>query len=467
MDMSPTGKISTEVKESEDSQSCSDNIFLFNFQSPAVPTFPPCGRTDNLPLNPNSSVPPPTKTSHFDPISSLAQMSQQLTNSTPNSMNGQQGVGAGMMSGAPFNHGMIPNDIGAMSHPQQQPQHQQQQQADGPIGPMLGSSGMDCSLGMGMGGMPPGQFNSPNNMAGAISGGPNSRSMSPRMSGPMMNYGGPGMIGPGMGPRMLGRPPMGAYNGANIQVKASAPNTIQYLPNRPQVGNSNPRGPPSIEFLQKFTNPINQVDGSKMNNQQMAPFYSNCNQMGPNGPNDMRLGGMNPHMDGGMGDGPMGPMGPMGGMPGGPSGHMMMSQNMMMRGIRQGNQGNFMRMPGPHPHPHMMNNHPFNGPGGPNDGQMFPPGGPNAQMNQMFAGGPKGSPMNAGGPPDTTQPLPPSMGQGGPPFKSQFIGPTTGDPNYAQQYHNFQQQLYAINPRSQLNNQGHGQNPNQSFFVPK
>jgi len=150
-------------------------------------------------------------------------------------------------------------------------------------------------------------------------------------------------------------------------------------------------------------------------------------------------------------------MGPMGGMPGGPSGHMMMGQGMMMRGIRQGNQGNFMRMPGP-PHPHMMSNHPFNGP---NVDGMYPPGG------QMFVGGPKGSPMNAGGPPDTTQPLPPSMGQGGPPFKSQFIGPTTGDPNYAQQYHNFQQQLYAINPRSQLNNQGHGQNPNQSFFVPK
>lgn len=64
---------------------------------------------------------------------------------------------------------------------------------------------------------------------------------------------------------------------------------------------------------------------------------------------------------------------------------------------------------------------------------------------------------------------------GGLPFKqSQFVGPTTADPNYAQQYLNFQQQLYSTNTRTQLSNQpgmpGSGlipPNPNQPFFVPK
>jgi hypothetical protein len=33
-------------------------------------------------------------------------------------------------------------------------------------------------------------------------------------------------------------------------------------------------------------------------------------------------------------------------------------------------------------------------------------------------------------------------------------GPTTADPNYAQQFHNFQQQLYATNTRSQQGGMG-------------
>jgi hypothetical protein len=60
-------------------------------------------RTDNIPLNPNQSA--ITKASHFDPISSLAQMSQQLT-SNSGSMNsgGVLGAPPGMMGN--FNHGM-------------------------------------------------------------------------------------------------------------------------------------------------------------------------------------------------------------------------------------------------------------------------------------------------------------------------------------------------------------------------
>merc|ERR1719153_744877 len=67
----------------------------------------------------------------------------------------------------------------------------------------------------------------------------------------------------------------------------------------------------------------------------------------------------------------------------------------------------------------------------------------------------KSSPMGMGGPggpsgPDPTQPLPPSgMGAPGNGFSSKNspimggLSPATTDPNYAQQYHNFQQQLYA------------------------
>lgn len=89
----------------------------------------------------------------------------------------------------------------------------------------------------------------------------------------------------------------------------------------------------------------------------------------------------------------------------------------------------------------------------------------NAQNTQMFVPGSKSSPMGLGSTPDASQPLPPSMGQANNFKNSPFIGPTTADPNYAQQFHNFQQQLYATNTRSQMNNQGMG--PNQSFFVPK
>lgn len=55
-----------------------------------APSGYPCIGPDNVPLNPNRSVVPSGgKGAHFDPISSLAQMSQQLTNSVPNSPAGQ------------------------------------------------------------------------------------------------------------------------------------------------------------------------------------------------------------------------------------------------------------------------------------------------------------------------------------------------------------------------------------------
>lgn len=104
-------------------------------------------------------------------------------------------------------------------------------------------------------------------MEGMMSGGdfPPDMNLSPKMSGGPM--GGPmGPMGPDasmMGPRMGGPGKMPPFNGANVQVKASAPNTIQYLPTRPQMPcNTGPRGPPSLDFLQRVTNPM-QMDGGK------------------------------------------------------------------------------------------------------------------------------------------------------------------------------------------------------------
>lgn len=382
------------------------------------PQFAPCSGRPDLPLNPNSNatVMSNTKPSHFDPISSLAQMSQQLsTAGVPGSLNGQQ-----MMSG--FNNNGMMNEMGG-------------QMNIGPEGQMGGQ--------MEFGGMVP-------NMGQNQYGGP--RSMSPKIGGPQMGFPGPGM------PNMRMARPMG-YNGTNIQVKPNAPNTIQYLPARPQMNNANPpRGPPSLDFLQRFTNPMGMDEmnkGGPVGNQQNMPYFPNQNNsancgMGP---------GMDPI------DGSINPMGPGNGPPMG-----MMNQNpMMMRGMRGNGGGNMMRFPGPAGvnNPCMMGNAAFNNSSNnPNMGgdhqMMF--GGPGGQQNpQMFVAGPKGSPMN--GPPNPEQM---QMMSGPPHFKQQpqqqqqqSHFPSTADPNYAQQYHNFQQQLYATNnnPRNQM-----GMGGNQAFM---
>lgn len=308
--------------------------------------------------------------------------------------------------------------------------------------------------------------------------------------------------------------PGSPYNGANIQVKASAPNTIQYLPARPQIGSNNSRAAPSIEFLARFTNPMNPMDGNKMPG--MGNFYPN--QMNPNagGPqnNDMRMGAgpMNhPHMD--MIDGNMGSVGPGGSenhmsgpMDGGPMGQgpgpaqMMMGgggQNpMMMRALRPPNHQ--MRMPhpgmmmgggGPNMQPGRGGNHMFNGPQNPNDPSMFLSGMPNSQ--QMFGSGPggmsgKGNRM-MGGMPSDGQSILPNMGGPGPGNmnannsgpnqqnfnKGQFVDPNANDSRFDESFLKFQQELYATNT-NQMNPQqpqsqppqamGNNLNQNPQFF---
>jgi len=130
-----------------------------------------------------------------------------------------------------------------------------------------------------------GQMSGPGGPPGMMMGGPPRPSLSPAGpfgpnaggGGGMQHPGGmQGMQQPGGMPRMMGpgsRAPGpnnggGPFNGANVQVKASAPNTIQYLPARPQTSAPSPRGPPSLEFLQRFTGPMsggaggNNMDGN-------------------------------------------------------------------------------------------------------------------------------------------------------------------------------------------------------------
>uniref|UniRef100_A0A8D8PVR7 Protein BCL9 homolog n=1 Tax=Cacopsylla melanoneura TaxID=428564 RepID=A0A8D8PVR7_9HEMI len=295
---------------------------------------------DHIPLNPDVNM--ERKPVHFDPISSLAQMSQQLTSAVGGSPGNMMGPGG------PHPHSRMGfNGPGGPGH-----MHMMQMNDLGMCGPDMRSSMM---MGDGIRMFGP-DMNNPM--------GPG-RSMSPKMG----SYCGPG--GPGMRPGGPGPGPGGnMYSGANVQVKANAPNTISYLPTRPQGPDPGPRGQPNLDFLQRFPNPLSNLD-SKVPTHKYQYF---------------------PNMGGGG--------------------------------------GGMCDMVNCNTPPGMM------GPRGPNPNMMYP--GPNM--------GPKGPPGLA---PDASQPLPPSMGQTN--LKnSNYIGPTTADPNYAQQFHNFQQQLYATSSRNQM-----------------
>lgn len=214
---------------------------------------------------------------------------------------------------------------------------------------------------------------------------PPDMNLSPKMGGGPMGGGMGPMGGEMMGPRMGGPGKMPPFNGANVQVKASAPNTIQYLPTRAQMQcNAGPRGPPSLDFLQRVTNPM-QMEGGKGG----VPYFP------PRGMD----------MEGGM------------------------------RGVMRA-PGGMLRMPHHYPAG-------FNSPPKMAEFQGQPPqmcGPPFRGVKGGMGGGPR---MGSG------QPLPPSMGGPGGGFKGQgFPVPSTADPTYAAQFHNFQQQLYATGSRA-------------------
>lgn len=182
--------------------------------------------------------------------------------------------------------------------------------------------------------------------------------------------------------------------GANVQVKLGAPNTIQYLPARPQNPVvAPPHRAPSLDFLQRFATPLTNLD-AKVPTQNLQYFP-------PSGPPQRA--------------------GPVMMMRGGPAG----------AGVYAGARG----LP-------------------PMDAYAGGPNGPQHGMpvGAMFQGGKGLRPASPGGGPGgevVSQPLPPTVGQTFSYKQSPFYGPTTADPNYAVQFHNFQQQLYATNTRSQ------------------
>lgn len=209
----------------------------------------------------------------------------------------------------------------------------------------------------------------------------------------------PVAVGPARGspgPRAVRTRGVPAFAGnPNVQVKASAPNTIQYLPARPQNPvAAPPHRAPSLDFLQRFATPLTNLD-AKVPTQNLQYFP-------PSGPPQQRA-------------------------------------MVMMRGP-----------------------YPGYGPNGPHPPQQQQP-----QHHPMaFPGKGPGSP---GGGDVVSQPLPPTVGQAFGSYKQgPFYGPTTADPNYAVQFHNFQQQLYATNTRSQQGaSSAAAAGPASGFFGPK
>ncbi|GBL74396.1 hypothetical protein AVEN_235362-1 [Araneus ventricosus] len=246
-------------------------------------------------------------------------------------------------------------------------------------------------------------------------------------------------------PTMMVRAP---FNSTNVQVKAGAPNTIQYLPARQQNATSVPgRG---LEFLQRYAAPLTNLDNKvPTHNLQYFPNSGGSHPPVPYG--GLGMNSNSPNMAPNMMNNPrpvnmmMGPM--MRGTSPNPSGQIFPGP--IGSGLPNVEPAMFGRPPCPSVNNQMI---PMNAMGGGQNVGMFP----NKQM-----------PLPMGGmAPDTTQPLPPSMGQSFNYKQSPFYGPTTADPNYAVQFHNFQQQLYATNTKgSQMNLQNNMTGP--GFFGTK
>ncbi|XP_065370795.1 protein BCL9 homolog isoform X2 [Calliphora vicina] len=560
-----------------------------NLERQNLQQMPPqfCRRTDNMPLNPNSNRSNQTKMSNaFDPITSLAQMSQQLTGGGVGLNSGGVGNSPNNMSGLMVGPGGV-NDInmnGLMGGPMM----------GGPVDPSMdhcnqNPNGGGGNMGMsGLGGVPgsvQGPFGPGNcNMMGGNPGPICQRLLNPKMCGPNLSGGfNPNQVGgmcmrdgpsgfPGMMPshrimnhRMSAN--FGNFNvSPNIQVKASTPNTIQYMPVRPQNNNNNNmRVPPSLEFLQRYANPqimgnsgggggpvagpgaspsdmpamngpsdLNKMPNTN-NNMGVNPnamnqmnFFGNCNQMSAMGGMGQPGGGDQDELQGGVGmmsnHDPMNIPGP----------HAPMLRG--MRPMRQGglqsgvgmNSGSRMQHPGVgNIPPNGLGNNPFPG----NDSEsldcndptngMFnnaaaaaglyqqknnkpPPmgmshGSPNINPNNGNNGplpnnnvindqnpssnpiqnsvmmGPNNSMLNSNIP-NSNNGVPggPLSGPANMGYKA-FVGPTSNDLKYAQQYHSFQQQLYATSTRNQQpggqqqppNAMSPNNNPNAGFFVNK
>uniref|UniRef100_A0A1I8Q0S1 B-cell lymphoma 9 beta-catenin binding domain-containing protein n=1 Tax=Stomoxys calcitrans TaxID=35570 RepID=A0A1I8Q0S1_STOCA len=254
-----------------------------------------CRRIDNIPLNPNCNrIGQNKNTSGFDPISSLAQMSQQLTGC---------GMGLNSIGGG---GGSLVDSGELMSHTSRASDHSidhcNQMSNANHVG-MVGPPGSRSN-----------QFPSDiNNMLCGDSGPIDQRMLNggkmclPNMPG---NYNANSMGGVGCNDIISGNRPLNRrmlpsnfdnFNiSPNIHVKMNAPNTIQYMPARSQNIN-NMRVHPGIEFFQRYSNPqimgnINTGHGlNEMPNSNMINMFGNCNQIPPTGiggfetPNDLDL----------------------------------------------------------------------------------------------------------------------------------------------------------------------------------
>lgn len=479
-------------------------------------------------------------TQNFDPISSLAQMSQQLTSCV--SSVGSPAGGINMI-------GQVPVDMNIEGH--------------SGIVPGLDSTGMVDQMNHGNLGNAPGNCHTINpNLMNTMG----QRMLSPKICGLGPGHNGvvrdgPSSVpGPGFhgilppGARMMGRMPInfGQNFSPNIQVKASTPNTIQYMPVRSQNNNnnnssnnngSNIRMPPSIEFLQRYANPqlaggasgpplghaiandgsimigpgpmnLNstneqQIQGKMGNNPNINAnggmgmnFFQNCNQMPVlDDDNTMVSGGLTGH-EIGLTQGPM-----IRGMrPQGMRQHSGLGSRMQAPpgggniGNRQHGQFNVTPDGLECSDPSAMFNNVAGAcnstPGmfsGSQQGQGKPPHhhksmASNMCQTQVAMQGPVQVPVQGQGHPvmgggggggHNNSNLLPSGGSSGPPSVGvNFVGPSSNDLKYAQQYHSFQQQLYATNTRSQqhqLQQQSSSNmlamppnlSPNPTFFVNK
>ncbi|EDW34872.1 GL18147 [Drosophila persimilis] len=511
-------------------------------------------RSDNIPLNPNSgNRPPPNKMAqNFDPISSLAQMSQQLT-SCVSSMGSPAGAGGmNMMGGAGPGPGPVDINIdhSMMSGIDSTGMDAMNaQNSCHPMNPLMNPMGQRMlNPKMCIPGAPPG-FN-PNSPNGVIREG-----LGPGpATGPVPSQGNApnfhGILPPGA--RLMGRMPVnfGSNFNPNIQVKASTPNTIQYMPVRPQNANNNNnngvgnvRMPPSLEFLQRYANPQMAAGGNvppsicpplgsdggmivgpgagpmlmntsteqqqqqnKMANNPGNPgngmgFFQNCNQLSVMeedatlAGHDMGMGigqqsmirGMRPH---GMRQHGMGPRLQA------PVGNLINRQQIQFTHTADGQLDC-----GGDPTA-IFNNAPCNS-SGPGPG-MFSSSQQSNQtkplhLKSMTSGmcqNPTGVGVGVGSTPVQAQIQAQGQGQSiiGPSNNNimsgasnstsngatgvNFVGPSSNDLKYAQQYHSFQQQLYATNTRSQQQQQMQQQqgnmiamppnlSPNPAFFVNK
>ncbi|EDX15202.1 GD24382 [Drosophila simulans] len=472
-------------------------------------------RSDNIPLNPNSgNRPPPNKmTQNFDPISSLAQMSQQLT-SCVSSMGSPAGTGGMTMMGGPgpsdinIEHGMISGLDGSGIDAINQNNCHSMNVVMNSMGPRMLNPKM-CVPG-GPNGPPGFNPNSPN--GGLRENSIGSASIPGCGSANSPNF--QGVVPPGA--RMMGRMPVnfGSNFNPNIQVKASTPNTIQYMPVRAQNTNNNNnngannvRMPPSLEFLQRYANP---QMGPVGNGSQICP-PSACDgtpgmpgmMVGP-GAGAMLMNSSGEQHQNKITNNPgasnginffqncnqMSIVDEEGGLPG-HDGSMNIGQPSMIRGMRphamRPNVMGARKQPvnrqiqfaqssdgldcANQPKTQHLKNIPSgmcqNQPGlAVAQGQIQLQGQGQAQGQSLI--GPTNLMSNAGSVSATN-------GVSG----INFVGPSSTDLKYAQQYHSFQQQLYATNTRSQQQQHMHQQHqsnmitmppnlsPNPTFFVNK